>query len=124
MAMAIPNHLPRPWAKRRRHVPARVSGSRSPGASTSRLERHFETVVRSRHFDRMLAARDFLETLRFAPYALDGRILVGRLVMEQHEMLRVRELAQLHADDVARMPPVFLHRNRVRERIHRVEDDE
>src|SRR4029453_17329774 len=34
------------------------------------------------------------------------------------------ELAQLDADDVARMPPVRLDRYRVRKRVHPVEDHE
>ena len=38
-------------------------------------------------------------------------------MMEQAQVARLRELAQLDTDDVARMPPVGLDRDRVGERI-------
>src|SRR5947208_3372419 len=59
-----------------------------------------------------------------AQRALDGRIAVGGLVVEEHQVLRVRHLAELDADHVARVSPVLLHRDRLRQGVHGVEDHE
>ena len=44
--------------------------------------------------------------------------------MEHAQMLHVCHLRHLHADDVAGVPPVLLHRHRVQQRVHGVEDDQ
>ena len=55
---------------------------------------------------------------------VDRLVAVRGLVVEQAEMTRPRHLAELDADDVARVPPVGPDRDGVGERIHRVEDHE
>ena len=54
--------------------------------------------------------------------ALERRVVVRRLVVEEHQVLGARHLAELDADDVARVAPVGLHADRLGERVHRVED--
>ena len=53
---------------------------------------------------------------------LERGVVVRGLVVEEDEVLGARHLAQLHADDVARVAPVGLHADRLGERVHRVED--
>src|SRR5207237_1047101 len=72
----------------------------------------------------LLAARPLFQALGIVQRRLDGGVVIRRLMVEQHEVLHPRELAELHADHVAGMAPVLLDRDRLGERIHRVEDDE
>jgi len=45
-------------------------------------------------------------------------------MVKEHQVLHACHLAELDADHVARMAPVFLDRDRLGERVHGVEDDE
>ena len=60
-----------------------------------------------------------------SPYdCFDHPVVEDRLVVKQDEALDPRRLRQLDRDHIARMPPILLDRHCIRQRIHRVEDQQ
>ena len=99
----------------------RDAGRSSAGSA---LKRDFQPVVGGGDAQRSFGARDLLEALRVGEHLGDRAVVAGGLVVEQAQVRGARELAQLDADDVARMTPVGLDRDGVGERVHRIEDHE
>ena len=102
----------------------RSSAGRRPARGAPALTGDFHSVVGGGDVQRAARARDLLERRVSASTRVDRRVVVHRLVVEQAQMARAGHLAQLDADDVARVAPVGLDRDRVGERVHRVENDE
>src|SRR5258706_5983522 len=93
------------------------------GAAPTPLSDHdLEAIVGRKNLERRAGAGDLLEPLRLPPDPHQVLVIGNRLVVEQAQSLRSGHLAQLDADDVARVAPVLLDRYRVSERVHGVED--
>src|SRR5205085_5212900 len=107
------------WRSDQRMPSRSFKARRSPTASVARRARrhrsknNVEAVVGGGDFETRVAPRDLLEAPCVAEHAGDLLVVGERIVMEQAEMLHVRHLAELDADDVAGMPPVLFHRDRV-----------
>ena len=76
-----------------------------------------------RLLERLAGARDFLVAPRFRQHAGYRLIAVDGFMMEQAQMPCTGHLAQLDGDDIARMAPVRLDRDRVGQRVHCIEYD-
>ena len=72
----------------------------------------------------VVAAGDLLQPSRLPQHRGDLLVVQDRLVVEQAQVAHPRHLAELDADDVARVAPVLLDGHRLGERVHGVEDDE
>src|SRR5882762_11760386 len=102
-------------------VPGSGRGLRRP-AGFRRSELDLQTVVGDRDAQGFSCSRDFLVTQGLAPYLRDAFVVVGRFVVEKHQVFHIGKLTQLDPDYIARMAPVLLHRHGLGERVHGVED--
>src|SRR6516165_584627 len=74
------------------------------------------------HLDLVAGPADLLEADGLGEDFLDHAVVICRLVVKQDEAFDPSSMRQLDRDDIARMSPIFLDRDCVAERIHRVED--
>src|SRR5438874_13816911 len=82
---------------------ARVTPPQHPSQSD------FHPVVRRAYTQRLVvAARDLREATRLGEDAVDRFVAVHRLMMEQAQLAGLSRVAELDADDVARVAPVGL----------------
>src|SRR5882724_9803270 len=72
-------------------------------AGFRRSELDLQTVVGDRDPQWFSCSRDFLVTQGLTPYLCDAFVVVGRFVVEKHQVFHIRKLAQLDPDYVARM---------------------
>ena len=70
-----------------------------------RSQRDFQPVVGRADAQRRRAAGDLLQAPRLGEHGVDGRVVEHRLVVEQAQVARAGQLAQLDADDVAANGP-------------------
>src|SRR5438876_10549044 len=82
----------------------------------------FHSVVGGGDGERRAGPRGLVVAPRVGKYAVDRLIVGCGLVVEHAKMPRRGALAQIHADDIARMAPIRFHRDRLGERTHGVED--
>ena len=55
---------------------------------------------------------------------LDGGVVKNWLMMKHRQFSRMRLVAQINRGHPALMAPIFLHRQRLGERVHGIEDDQ
>jgi hypothetical protein len=67
--------------------------------------------------------RDLFEMAGFVKQASQFGVVVNRFVVKHGESSDMRFLAEFNADDVARMPPVGFHGDRIGQAVHGVEND-
>src|SRR5258708_21594747 len=68
----------------------RGAPGREPAGLAACSEIDLQAVVRGGYLERLLAARELLEAARLLEQALERRIVVGGLLVEEHEVLRPR----------------------------------
>src|SRR5690349_7167669 len=99
---------------------ARKSGA----ALTPPSDYDLEAVVGRKNLERRAGSGNVLEPACLAPDPHEMLVIGYRLVVVQAQALRSCNLAQLDADDVARMAPILFNRNRIGKGIHGVKDHE
>src|SRR5215472_14680985 len=104
--------------------PGARSHEKSHRTAGRRLACQFHAVESGDHLDLLAASADPLEPHRFGELVLDHPVVQKRFMVEQDEPLYLRRLRELDPDHTARMAPILLNRDRVPERIHRVENEQ
>src|SRR5579862_3182116 len=92
----------------------------SSGALSS--DDNLEPVVRGGDGQLMRRSVDFGVPSRLAQHLLEHLVVEHGLVMVHDKVLDVRNLRELDRDHVARMSPILFHRDLIRERVLRIED--
>src|ERR1700751_3097842 len=95
---------------RKSETPSRMGGRAS--------DRQFEAVIGRDYLDLVAAAADPLVSHGIGEDDLDHPVVQDRFMMKQREPLDLCRLCQLNCDNIARMTPILLDRDRVAERIH------
>src|SRR6266850_8034552 len=116
------NRALRRFAPAPKPFPGIRAGGLRRAAGSRRSELDLQTVVGDRDAQGLACSRDFLVTQGLTPYLCDAFVVVGRFVVEKHQVFHIGKLTQLDPDYIARMAPVLLYRDGLGERVHGVEN--